>query len=252
MKNKIIIILGMHRSGTSMLAGVLHHLNIDMGNTHINAHASNPFGHFEDTQFFSLNQKILQSAGGSWEHPPGHGAILSQQSIFSDEIEALVKLKNHQEIWGWKDPRTSLTVDLYMPYISNAYFIHSYRNKFAIADSLYRRNGLSRSLSFELIKIYEDRIANFFKRYPYLKSINIQYEEITSDPKPWIHTLCSFIKIEPNDQSIKQAKKFVKSRSSLKRSYYRFRAIELSKKGFCTPWMIPYFIWKKYFRTNDH
>lgn len=63
-----VIILGMHRSGTSIIAGVLHTLGVYMGNKFIGAHWSNLLGHFENIEFVRLNDKILKNAGGSWDN----------------------------------------------------------------------------------------------------------------------------------------------------------------------------------------
>jgi len=63
---KEIIILGMHRSGTSMLSGMLDRLGIDMGDDVVGRQESNPLGHFEDGDLLSLNELILAKAGGSF------------------------------------------------------------------------------------------------------------------------------------------------------------------------------------------
>ena len=58
--SKTIVILGMHKSGTSMVAGVLEKLGANMGKELLGPHWSNPLGHFENVKFVNLNERILK------------------------------------------------------------------------------------------------------------------------------------------------------------------------------------------------
>ena len=63
MKNidyKTVVVLGMHRSGTSMIASILNKLGVSMGKVMLGKTPSNPLGHFEDKDFYNLNRKILK------------------------------------------------------------------------------------------------------------------------------------------------------------------------------------------------
>ena len=73
---KDVIILGMHRSGTSMVSGLLTNLGVDLGEDALGPLISNPRGHFEDGDFLGLNNAILAAAGGTWDDPPAAPAIL--------------------------------------------------------------------------------------------------------------------------------------------------------------------------------
>ena len=114
-ENQNIIILGMHRSGTSLVAGILFRFGIFMGKNFLGIHASNPFGHFEDQNVIDLNDQILAAAGGSWKDPPGSEAILNQADKFRKEIISLIAAMP-SGTWGWKDPRLSITIELFLPY----------------------------------------------------------------------------------------------------------------------------------------
>jgi hypothetical protein len=61
-----VIILGMHRSGTSALAGALARLGFMLPKTPLEASADNPKGFFESLRIFDANFKILLVAGCSW------------------------------------------------------------------------------------------------------------------------------------------------------------------------------------------
>jgi len=79
LESKTVVVLGMHRNGTSMTSGILSKLGIDMGRELIGKKVSNPLGHFEDKDFLDLNIKILKEAGGgSWDSTPAREDILDQ------------------------------------------------------------------------------------------------------------------------------------------------------------------------------
>ncbi|MFW5793840.1 MAG: sulfotransferase [Bacteroidota bacterium] len=246
MPAKTLIVLGMHRSGTSMLSGVLQRLNIPMGENQIKSDISYPMGHFEDTDFFNLNEHILRSAGGSWDNPPKHQDILTQGEKYSIEIYKLISLRNKNPIWGWKDPRTSLTAELFISFIEDGYFFRCHRNELDIAKSLNRRNGMSIDEAIYLTRLYELRIDNFFTKNSNTKKLDIYYEDVINDPLSWLNMICSFLNISPTTKSLSKANKFIKSRKQKKYLYIKYRSIELIIKGTRSPWKTPLFILKKF------
>ena len=53
---KTVVVLGMHRSGTSMTSAILEKLGINMGDETLGPLETNPIGHFEDRMFLELNK----------------------------------------------------------------------------------------------------------------------------------------------------------------------------------------------------
>lgn len=131
---KTYVVLGMHRSGTSFLSGALIQAGANMGDTlakNVN----------EETCFQSLNTRILNSAGGSWDSPPSGGSIAAQGEKYSKEILATIT-RHKGDRWGWKDPRTSLTFDLYEPHLGGDVYLYCcFRRPEKVVESLTRRNG---------------------------------------------------------------------------------------------------------------
>ena len=128
-----------------MLSGVLDRLGIDMGDDQVGRQQSNPFGHFEDGDLLSLNELILSQARGSWDNPPSAAHIQNQAAKLDDRIQKIIldkRLANQDRHWGWKDPRTSLTINLYLPYLRNPYIIWSQRDPVSISNSLWIRNKM--------------------------------------------------------------------------------------------------------------
>ena len=127
--SKTFIVLGMHRSATSLVAKSLSH-EICMGMEFIPANEHNEEGFYEDKRFLSLNDRILGTAGGSWNNPPTEKNISSMFMTFKAEIKELVENMNKKhDLWGWKDPRTVLTIRLFVPFIQNPHFIRRFVKK---------------------------------------------------------------------------------------------------------------------------
>jgi len=77
-----IVVLGMHRSGTSLVAGILRNAGVLMGDKFLPPDEFNLRGYFEDTDFLWINKGILESAGASWYAPPTVELILSRGEKF--------------------------------------------------------------------------------------------------------------------------------------------------------------------------
>src|ERR1700710_432997 len=66
---KALVVLGMSRSGTSLLAHVLHALGASLPNDLMGAAHGNPLGHFEPRALVALNDRILESLDRRWDDP---------------------------------------------------------------------------------------------------------------------------------------------------------------------------------------
>lgn len=162
---KTFIVLGMHRSATSLVAQGLLKAGVYMGERLLGAHESNPHGHYEDIDFIHLNDTILKTAGGSWNNPPYENAIIEAGKELEDKIKAIIKLKSIHSLWGWKDPRTTLTIRCYLPYLKNVHFMACYREPLDVAKSLNKRDNTGVMVGIALVKIYNDRMNKFLQEF---------------------------------------------------------------------------------------
>ncbi len=147
-----VIILGAHRSGTSIVTRLLEQLGMFVG-ARLDENA-------EALHFSRLNTWVLHCSGGRWDTPscieylladePGvelaadylhqRLALISSLSYLGKE-NALRYGSVYQipTAWGWKDPRNTITLPLWLKLFPNALLIHVVRNGIDVADSLYRR-----------------------------------------------------------------------------------------------------------------
>ena len=112
----IVCILGMHRSGTSLLARILNLLGVSLGPEKqlLPANFANPKGYWEHQGFIELNDRILAWAGGSYSRPPtfpvGWDTAPCLEHLRASALALIHRDFANAEIWGWKDPRTCLTL----------------------------------------------------------------------------------------------------------------------------------------------
>ena len=161
---KTMVVLGMHRSGTSLVAeGVGHIVEMHPG-----------CAEYENMAFVGLNERILRAAGGGWNRPPSHEAILAQAGTFGHQIKTLIERESARAVdtkngkwWGWKDPRTTLTIDLYTPYLENPHYVACFRDPDDVVKNIMRvgpRGPYEPEYLRELIQTYNSRLLDFLTR----------------------------------------------------------------------------------------
>lgn len=207
--SKIILVLGMHRSGTSALAGMLHTGGIFMGEKLLRGDWSNPKGHFEDLAVQHINKDIFRSWGMKWDRILTNFNYNSVGPILIDRIKDLyLSYKNKYKIWGWKDPRMVFTFGTWYDVINNEdlRIIHVLRKPNSIASSLKKRNGIPVKVGIELTKIYNSQIMRMVLQHS-LKVLQIEYETLISFPKDSQENIEHFCDID-----LGSAYKFIESK----------------------------------------
>jgi hypothetical protein len=132
-----------------------------MGSQFIKTDELNPKGYYEDIEFVNLNKYLLKLAGGDWYNIPPEWKILelAKNERPMQLIKELVDRRTKKyDRWGFKDPRTCLTIRLYLPYLPEHYLYASFRSPRDIAASLKRCHGKPLGGSLRLAKEYNKRL----------------------------------------------------------------------------------------------
>lgn len=137
--NKVLIVLGMHRSGTSLVSSWLNKCGLNLGDHCLGGDKFNKEGHFEDLDFLHLHEEVL-----SYYKIIRTGLIPPFNFKLSEDyykkLTDNIKFKNSQHRqWGWKEPRTCLFLDFYQEAIPDAKYVIVYRNYQFVVESLCRR-----------------------------------------------------------------------------------------------------------------
>lgn len=171
---KAIIILGMHRSGTSCLTGCLHDLGLNLGSVS-QSNKYNLKGNQENLNVNKLNESILKYNHGSWFEPPENLIYTQKHKDIRDQI-----LSTYNEIeppWAIKDPRILLLYEFWSLKLPKHTFIATYRHPIAVANSLAAREKLYISFNdgIKLWIIYNQKLLNLYRRF-HFPVISFDYE----------------------------------------------------------------------------
>ena len=137
-----VCILGMHRSGTSSLAGSLQEAGMNLGKHHT-WNRFNQRGNRENQDIVDFHDSLLESNGGSWSKPPRKLRWTSAQEQQARDIAGSFSAGSP---WGFKDPRTLLVLELWRKVSPDLRLVGIFRHPLAVAKSLQRRSGGRQSI----------------------------------------------------------------------------------------------------------
>ena len=155
-KPKTLIILGMHRSGTSCITRMFNLNGVYLGHSLLAPQDDNPKGFWENLHIFKINEKILKQSGGSWDNPPHKIKV-----TFFHKLSMMNILYNRRnKILGIKDPRLLITWEAWKPFIENYTIIGVFRHPLSVAKSLKKRNGFDTLKSIDLWGKYNNQLIS--------------------------------------------------------------------------------------------
>jgi hypothetical protein len=187
----------MHRGGTSLLTRILNLIGVDLGSPELFATepvADNPKGYWEHNEIIAISDAILKRYGGGWDEPPLLPPGWETAPAISDLKHQAQQLIQHQfaaaPLWGWKDPRTCLTLPFWQQLLPNMRYIICLRNPVDVVRSLEDRNGMSAEKASSLWFTYVSAALKHTEGKPRLL---IFYEDVMDDSLRELQRLAEFI-----------------------------------------------------------
>jgi len=210
----IIGVLGMHRSGTSLLTSMLAMCGIYPGPddklVQPEVKTDNPYGYWEYMPFVHINNELLTLIGGSWRTPP---PIFKQwTSVYDlDDIESRVWAHleadyAHKDLVVWKDPRTCLTIEFWKNVFPDMKPIVIVRNPLEVAFSMAAGTAHTRDLpvtyALSLWNTYHDAL---FLTIDPQEALFIHYDNLIQQPEHEINRIIQYLDISPELEQIEKA-----------------------------------------------
>src|SRR5260370_20125635 len=222
--DRIVVILGMDRTGTSLCTNILNALGMHLSPCLLPGDEFNENGYFEDWEILQTNEQILAALDRYWDtleaiHPfPPQWWQSPAMDQFRDTLVDIVRRRSSEGpgIWGFKDPRTAVLLPLWKEVFRicgvRPVFVLCVRHPAAAARSVSSRDRLMRGMD---AGIQEDGLprSRFSLLFPELlwfeKTLTgslaiqdaphclIHYENWFEDPLPQIRMLCDLAGLTP-------------------------------------------------------
>jgi hypothetical protein len=200
-----ICIIGMHRSGTSMVARLLNLCGLNLGSPEflMDPNEANSSGYFEHKGFLKVNEALLAHFGGSWADPPRLGKGWEHDpalDILADEAKTLINTFAETSPWGWKEPRTTVLLSFWKSLLPNLRFVICVRSPVEVARSLKERDGFSIGGG---VSLWGQYMRAAIQETEECHRIFTCYEDYFSDPLGEINRVTQFCRLDgPGDRSV--------------------------------------------------
>ena len=193
-----IIILGMHRSGTSLAAEIAYRWGAYVDTSLLlEPNSGNPRGYWEHRSLVQLNDDLLATVHSSWKVPPTEEgqkllARLAKRGIFRRRAQRLLATMNpNRTVWLWKDPRLCILLPFWKEIWGSVVYLVPVRDPMALSSSLCGRGDFSAPPALLLWQKYmstliaDDDVSS--------KAFFFSYEELLQDSPKVCDRICRFL-----------------------------------------------------------
>ena len=195
-----LVVCGMHRSNTSLLARVLSATGVTFGENLVGANAANPYGHFEHVELLALHRRILKRNGTSWR--PWRHTMIAVDAPERDRITEIVRQSMPPTgVWGFKVPDATLLLDFWAQFPA-ARFAFIFRDPERTIYSMLRRAG--RQIYFKpyfalnallTYCVYNEKILRFATASPE-RCVVVHNEALLESPRSVVDRIQSGLSLD--------------------------------------------------------
>jgi hypothetical protein len=196
----------MHRSGTSVVSGLLHKSGIFMGDERSfipKPNPENPEGFFENYDFRTINDEVLEKNG--YVVKDWHTALPDLNASFFTRRKINKTLRSYHKKhskWGWKDPRQMLTLRIWLSslrklkLLNKVRIVFVYRNPFSVCKSMQKRGNLeSQKQGLDLWKLYNETAIADLGQFN-TPTLYFSFEKLREKPERILDKLAQFSEVD--------------------------------------------------------
>lgn len=189
MTKQLVVVLGMHRSGTSALTRSLQVLGVDLGDNLLPANAQvNAKGFWEDREVLQFNVELMSVLGLDWDNL----SIISPELCNSEQVRAYVpgamallkKKMQHTACFGLKDPRMSVLLPFWKQVFDllglDVFYIIAARHPLSIVQSLAKRDNM---LPEQTLPLWQNYMLSCLWYTRGERCLVVEYENILKAPE---------------------------------------------------------------------
>ena len=186
-----LIVLGMHRSGTSAITGALRLCGAWVGEEEelTAANSENPRGFWERRDIRNICDRLLHASGADWWKIRSFDPNAIPDDVLTEErtkFATIISRLDAHGTWALKEPRLCFLLPVLHDLITNPVCIHIFRNPLEVARSLQTRNGFGIAAGLALWEAYNRRALATSENLP---RVLVSYEALMLRPKETIDKL---------------------------------------------------------------
>lgn len=171
---RCVLILGMHRSGTSALAGSFREAGLYMGRVLDHSFGLNPKGLQEPSALVYMHENLLEANGGAWHEPPEQ---ITWQPLHRSVRDLFIDSRRGEGAWGFKEPRTLLVAQDWIEVLPDWTGAGIFRDPREVALSIQGRNGFDLEKGFHIWNAYNRSLLQLHRNH------GVPVMEFVSDPE---------------------------------------------------------------------
>lgn len=243
-RQRVIIVLCMHRSGSSVITRGIQALGADLGdNLMAPVDGNNAKGFFEDLDIYRFNEELLSSLGSAWHSLTPLDKTRLTGPEFSEQRRQAIQLMNEKLVAGrlfaFKDPRTAVLMPFWRCVFEDLdlddRYVIAVRNPIEIAASLKARDGLDMRRGLYLWAKHAFEAVGNTKGKP---RIFVAYDAIMRQPMEQLTRLAEGLGFDELNTSEKDIRDYCEGflESKLRHNYAGEQ--ELERTGLVPPFLI--------------
>lgn len=214
---KLVVILGAHRSGTSLCTAAVESLGAYLGRQLDYANDENPKGFFEHPDIVDFNDRLLSFLGGSWDNPLFDGAAelhgIDTRIWQEEAVDLFGKAFGDSPFVAVKDPRFCQLLSFWVPVFHEAgydqeaiFFVHSIRDVAEVALSQRDRSRKNPSF-YDLGEHLEEGAALWLALTAQAiestrdsNTLYVSYHDVLDAPARVLTELALFLDVQPDEE----------------------------------------------------
>lgn len=198
MNTRIVVVLGMHRSGTSAISNTIDSLGLNFGDNLYGPREDNPAGFWENESLVQFNDALLAEVGMRWDSLGLIDKKLWDDSIWDQWVDNATTLLNEEfpgtHTYGMKDPRLSKLMGFWQKVFKRCQYDVKYivalRNPLEVIASLKKRDG------FDAIKsqlLWFEYTLSALQDTDNQNRLLVSYNDLMRNPEGIIDALADYL-----------------------------------------------------------
>lgn len=206
---KLIVVLGMHRSGTSVITRALEVMGVYLGNRLLPPMKDvNEKGFWEDIDINALNIEMLETLHLTWHHlvpiTMQDIEILRTKGFVTRAVELLHQKIENVPVFAFKDPSVAKLLPFWQEALRQCHcevnFVVAIRHPLSVVQSLAKRDGFDDEKSYSLWLGYV--IASLCCLSDGNKSVFVDYDRVMQSPDSELNRIAQYLQLTINPAAL--------------------------------------------------